>query len=165
MVREQEYCKRTTSYRRNGKGKSTFLVLDGDSFAPRPQKFFNAAGLSLRCCGECLCLSSVAAMVAPRDGCSSCARHKSFPHRCGSVSARCVSVSRLLSLRCCRYRFFAAQRAHGKKFIAAWFATQRGKSQQPPKERHHARHELRRNALQFEIAANPAMRINNVAER
>jgi hypothetical protein len=71
----------------------------------------------------------------------------------------------LLPLRRCSYRFFAPQGTHRKKLMPARFTAQRWNTQQPSEESHHAWHMLRRNALQFEIAADPAMRVNNVAER
>ena len=73
--------------------------------------------------------------------------------------------ARLLPLWRCSYRFFAAQRAHRKKFMPARFTAHRRKTQQSSEESHHPRHVLRRNALQFEIAADPAMRVNNVTQR
>jgi hypothetical protein len=74
-----------------------------------------------------------------------------------------LGIRTLRSLRRGAYRFFSPQWPHRKEFVAARFTSQRRKSQQSPEEGYRARHEFRRNALQFEVAADPAMRINNVA--
>lgn len=49
--------------------------------------------------------------------------------------------------------------------MPARFASQRRDPQRPPKHRHHPRYVLRGDSLQFQIAANPAMRIKVIAHR
>jgi hypothetical protein len=71
----------------------------------------------------------------------------------------------LLSWRGRRARRFPLQRAHGKKPMAAGFAAQRGESEDSPENRGHARHARGGNALQFQVAANPAMRVQQRAKR
>ena len=74
---------------------------------------------------------------------------------------------RALSLARCRRdaRLFSSQRAHRKKLMPAGFAAQRRQPQYPSKQRRPARHVLAGDALQFVIAANPAMRIQKAAKR
>ena len=60
--------------------------------------------------------------------------------------------------------FFAAQRSNGEKFMPAGLAAQRGNSKQSANERRRARNSLRGDPLQFEIAANPAVCIEQRPE-
>jgi hypothetical protein len=103
MVREQEYCKRTTSYRRNGKEKSTFLVLDRYSFLRRGHKSFP----SLR--PVCLCaaaanvsVSLASLLLSLRAAATLFARgHRSISTRpfCLCAAAANISALALMSLR------------------------------------------------------------------
>jgi len=64
-----------------------------------------------------------------------------------------------------RYRtFFVPQRAHGKEFVPARLTAQRWNSQDSPENRHDSLHTFGRNALQFEVAANPAMSVEQNAK-
>jgi len=64
-----------------------------------------------------------------------------------------------------RYRtFFAPQRAHGKEFVPARLTTQRWNPEDSPENRRDSLDTLGRNALQFEVAANPAMSVEENAK-
>jgi hypothetical protein len=54
---------------------------------------------------------------------------------------------------------FPAQRSHGKKLVPAGCAAQRGEPEDTPGNRSYTWHTLGRNALQFQVAANPAMSV------
>jgi hypothetical protein len=167
MVRAKEYCEKTTSYLRNGKEKSTFLVLGANFFSlrrnvlSRRRYFFRTVSTfaaQLRCCGWFFPLPDRQCEVA---AIFFSALMLLSLRRCGG----CLFPPRLLSLGRGSYRLLPTQWTHGKKFMSARFTAQRWNTQQPSEESYDPRHVLRRNALQFEIAADPAMRIYNVAQR
>jgi len=68
-------------------------------------------------------------------------------------------------LRCRFVRLFSKQGTHGKKFIPAGFAAQRGEPQNSPDDCGRTRHILGRDVLQFVVAANPAMSVEEASER
>jgi len=59
---------------------------------------------------------------------------------------------------------FVVQRADGEKLMPARRASKRRQLQEPPQNSGDAFHALRRNTLQFEVAAHSAMRIEERAE-
>jgi hypothetical protein len=59
---------------------------------------------------------------------------------------------------------FPSQRSHGKKLVPAGCAAERREPEDPPGNRSHTRHVLGRNALQFQVAANPAMSVEEGAQ-
>jgi len=71
----------------------------------------------------------------------------------------------LLAGRGSRRSVFASQRSYRKKLMSAGHAAQRREPEDSPKDRSHARHMRGRNVLQFEVAANPAMSIEERAKR
>ena len=64
----------------------------------------------------------------------------------------------LLALLSPHRTLFPSQWSHGKKLVPARLAAQRRKPEDPSENRSCARHALGSDALQFEVAANPAMR-------
>jgi len=58
-----------------------------------------------------------------------------------------------------------AERFHGKKFVAARFAAQRGKPEDSTEKCGHAGNVVGGDALQFQVAANSAVRIQKCTER
>jgi hypothetical protein len=59
---------------------------------------------------------------------------------------------------------FLIERTDGKEFVAAGFTAQGGETQETACKRHHARNVRRRNFLEIEIAADAAVRVEQVAE-
>jgi hypothetical protein len=60
--------------------------------------------------------------------------------------------------------FSPPHRTYGKKFVTAGITPQRRHTEHSPKNGRRTRHMLRGDVLQFEVAANPAVRINDVAK-
>lgn len=61
--------------------------------------------------------------------------------------------------------FFLAQRPYGKKLMTAGFAAQRGEPEKAPEVRGDAGNVFCGDALQFQVAANSAMRVQKRAKR
>jgi len=59
---------------------------------------------------------------------------------------------------------FPAQRSHRKKLVPAGCAAQRREPEDPPGNRSYTRYVLGRNALQFQVAANSAMSVEEGAK-
>jgi hypothetical protein len=76
-----------------------------------------------------------------------------------------IGIQPLLLLRRYLFWLFPPHRPREKKLMTAGLTPQHRKSQNSPEEGHHTWYVFRGNALQFEVAADPAMRINNVAQR
>jgi hypothetical protein len=70
----------------------------------------------------------------------------------------------LLSVGVRHGSLFPSQRSHGKKLVPAGCAAQRREPEDPPGNRSYTRHVLSRNALQFQVAANPAMSVEEGAK-
>ncbi len=71
----------------------------------------------------------------------------------------------LLALLSPHRTLFPSQWSHGKKLVPAGRAAQRRDPEDPPENCCRAGHMLRRDALQFEVAANPAMGIEKRTKR
>ena len=70
----------------------------------------------------------------------------------------------LLALGGRHLTLFPSQRPHGKKLMPTGRAAHRRKPEDPPEDRRHALYTLGRNALQFQVAANPAMSVEEGAQ-
>jgi len=71
----------------------------------------------------------------------------------------------LVARRSCRRTLFPPHRPHGKKIIPAGFTTQCRKIEDAPENPGCARYARGRDALQFEVPANPAVCVEESAKR
>ena len=69
------------------------------------------------------------------------------------------------TLSCSFFLAFPAERPYGEELVPAGHATKRGNSEEPRDERCLARNMLRCNPLQFQVAANSAVGVQQVPKR